>query len=215
MTNFENGTYSLLRVPRILELNISGVYVNKDGPHQKEIEALKDKGWNKVLTQKLKARSHGDSTLSVGIISAKHFESREKLDTLYSKEWEWSEPAFPDKPITTIGQISFQEALKDHLNFTISCNMDYYLANLEEMEKDLGRKLDNLDLNNKDLMGKLENELFLNQSIKIFGDENDEEEKVKSTVIFRDFRVLFFDGNDKFATARRGDRYLIFLYQYV
>ena len=100
------------------------------------------------------------------MINTKYFETREKLDALYSEEYP------KDDPVTKVERISLAEALK-FLTVTISSNMEYYLSNWDEMEKDLGRSLNNLDVNNEDLMQRLEAELFYNQAIKIFGEDVD------------------------------------------
>lgn len=208
--NFESGSYSLMEVQRILEIDDSGVYVRKDGLCQNEMESLVNKNWrrDKVLTPKLKASSYGDYCLTIGMIDAKYFESREKLDFLYAQEWRCSGRCDPDRPVTTFERISFEEALK-FLTVTLSCDMDFYLGNRDEMEKDLGRKLDNLDLNNNNVMKQLEEELFYYQTIKICG-VNEEDEK--PAVILRDFRRLYANGNEWFATAIRGEHYFIFYY---
>ena len=88
--------------------------------------------------------------------------------------------------------------------------MDYFLANWDEMEKDFGRKLPNMELDDKDLLKQLEDELFYKQSVKIFGREGGDDEK--STVTFTDSRHLFFDGNERFGTARHGKHYVIFFH---
>ncbi|CAG0890702.1 unnamed protein product [Darwinula stevensoni] len=139
----------------------------------------------------------------------KYFESKEQIDSLYSKDWQDAEPCYPDATVTTIEQVSFREALK-LMTVDIWCTMDYFLANRDEMEKDLGRKLPNLDLDDKDLLKQLEDELFHKQSVKIFGREEGDDEK--SAVTFTDFRHLFFDGNERFGTARHGKHYVVFFH---
>ncbi|CAF0789999.1 unnamed protein product [Adineta steineri] len=59
---FEHGIYSLDYIPRILGIDITGVYINKNGPYPNEVESLEHKDWpkHKVLTHKLKASSYGD-----------------------------------------------------------------------------------------------------------------------------------------------------------
>jgi len=68
----------------------------------------------------------------------------------------------------------------------------------------------------------LEAQLLYNQAIKIFGEGDDDDdvtsgesadhETRQKSLIFRDFRVLHSDGNDKIATARRGSNYVLFFY---
>jgi len=67
-------------------------------------------------------------------------------------------------------------------------------------------------------MKKLEGELFYHQAVKIFGDKEDDEDDVsdertgQKSVTFRDFRLLFTDGDETYATARRGEYYMLFFY---
>ncbi|CAG0902787.1 unnamed protein product [Darwinula stevensoni] len=213
-TGFEQGTYSVLLVPRVLTAEgaqRSGVYVHKDELHLDEIKWFEDMDWgrDRFLMPILKTSSYGHYVLHVGLIDTKYFESREQLDSLYSKDWQDAEPCYPDATVTTIEQVSLREALK-LMTVDIWCNMDYFLANRDEMEKDLARKLPNLDLDDKDLLKQLEDELFYIQSVKIFGREEGDDEK--STVTFTDFRHLFFDGNERFGTARHGKHYVVFFH---
>ena len=210
--NFKRGTYSLKRVPRVLEVDCSGVYVHKDGPYQDEIKALEDMDWegDRILTPKLKGNSCGDFTFLAGVIQTKHFDNREELNALYSKDYK------QDDPVTVFERISLVDGLK-LLSVDMSCNMDYYMTNRQEMENDLGRRVENLDINSKEFMGGLEAEVFYNQMIKIFGDDDDNDDDVVSTecnghqksLTFREFHLLYSDGNDKIATARRASRYVL------
>jgi len=222
--NFESGRYSLEYAPRVLEIDYSGVYVHKDGPSQDEIKSLEQMNWleDRVPKPNLIGDSSGDFSCLVGIISTKHFDNREELDALYSKEYGRSQP------VAEIERISLEKALK-LLKVDISCNVDYYSHNLDEMEKDLGRKLENFDVNDKELMKDLESELLYNQEVLIFGEESDDDvsraasQKQKmnrkrkmnneqKSLTLRDFHLLYSDGNDKIATARRGDHYVLFYY---
>ena len=224
--DFESGKHSLDLVPRVLEIDCSGVYIHKDGPSQDEVESLEKMNWieDRVLKPNLSGDSYGDFCCLVGIISTKHFESREKLDALYAREYGRS------KPVKEIKRISLERALQ-FLTVRISCNMAYYLSHHDLMEKDLGRKLNNLHVNKKRAMKNFESELLNNQALMIFGKESsddDDQRKVskslkkskrrkmnkrrKSSIVLRDFHLLYSDGNDKIATARRGDHYVLFYY---
>lgn len=207
--NFESKTYSLRRVPRFLQIDPKGVHLHKDGRNQDEIKSQENLDWtrDRVITPKLKGSSYGGYYFDIGMISTKYFESKEKLDSLYANEcWSDAEPGDSETPIQK-EKISLDEAVK-LLTVTISCSMDYYLANRDEMEKDLGKKVDSLDLNDKNVLTQLEKELLYNQMTTIFGDDNDE----NGEIILTDFHILFLDGNHAFATARRGNFYWIFYY---
>ncbi|XP_018014196.1 uncharacterized protein LOC108671210 [Hyalella azteca] len=208
----ESGTYSLMQAPLVMAVDSTNqVYLHKDGPNQDVVKCLQgqdDWSSDKVLTPKLKASSFGDYDFSLGLIPSIYFESREKFDSLYSQEWQDAEPFDPNKTVETVEKIPFEEALKQ-LTVTLSCNMEYYLANRDEMEQDLGRKLDSFNAEDESFMKRLERELFYNQVIKIVG-ESEDDDKATCSVMLKDFKNLFYDGNDTYATARRGDHYLIF-----
>jgi hypothetical protein len=104
--------------------------------------------------------------------------------------------------------------------------MDYYLKTNHEIEKDLNRNNVNIDLNDELAMKKLEKELFYNQILKLFGEnEATSDDIIKSkdgdnkiffekAFILKDFHMLFMDGYYRMATARRGNYYLIFKFVY-
>jgi len=217
LTNLELGVYSLMGAPRILVADRYGVFVHKDGPHQDDIKSLENMDWdeNHLNAPKLKASSYGDYDLTIGMISTVHFDTRELLDKLYVEDFT------KDPPISKVERISFEEAL-GLLTVSISCDMDYYLSNREEMDKDLDRKVDNFDPNNKHMMKELEAELFYKQSLKIFGEDEDNddvpaEEAADQTICqkvltLKEFHLLYSDGNNKIATARRGSSYILLFY---
>ena len=100
--------------------------------------------------------------------------------------------------------------------------MDFYLKNTNELEKDLMRKVSNLDLKNEQVYKKIEQELFYRFMIKIFGEDEivSAEDNLKpdnndtlfeKSFILRDFHQ-YLDGNYMYGSARRGDYYLIFNY---
>ena len=66
-------------------------------------------------------------------------------------------------------QISIQKAI-EHFEIQFSCNMNYYINNEKEMEKDLGGKILNFDLNDECFMKKIERELFYKQMSQLFGE---------------------------------------------
>jgi hypothetical protein len=157
---------------------------------------------------KLKASSYRDYACWLDLMPSSYFESRDKLDFLDSLEWQ-GDPSFdPNKPVEIIERVPFEEALK-LMTVTLSCNMEYYLANRDEMEEELGRKLDSFNPEDESFMKRLERELFYNQVIKIVG-ESEDDDKATFPVMLKDFKALFLEGNDNFSTARRGDYYLLF-----
>ena len=218
----EKNIYSLDSSPRILYMNrIDGIHMNSNAPYPGEKEALDASLLAKdveIPTQKLKATSFGDWFCEVRIINSKHFDNREQFDNMYIEKSERT--IYSDR--VSANRISIQNALQK-LGITVSINIDYYLDNPIELENDLNRKIDfNLDFNKENLK-KLEQELFYNLMCKLFGKgesgdnnvpveaDNDENRALyNKAFMINDFRLLSFDGNDAFATAKRENYYLMF-----
>ncbi|CAF1260163.1 unnamed protein product [Didymodactylos carnosus] len=199
-------------------MDTTGVYINKDGPYPNEVESLEDMDWerDKCLSHKLKATSYGDWQFNIGMINIKYFENREKLDNIFIGKSEQT----ISKTCINIERISIQKAVK-LFNIEFLRSMDWYLNNQNEMEMDFDRKILNLDLNNEYLMKKLEQELFYKQICKLFEEIEDDHNKPENDdtiyekcFILKYFRVLFTNENYMFATAKRGNYYLLFSFVY-
>ncbi|CAF1119934.1 unnamed protein product [Adineta steineri] len=196
---FERNIYSLDCIPRILDMDAPGIFINKNGSYPDEIESLEDMDWerDKLLTPKLIATSYGDWECTIGMINIKHFENREKLDDM-----------FIDKTMKL-------------LRIKFSCDMNWYLNNQNAIEEDLQRQVLPLDLNNEYSMKKLEQELFYKQMCKLFGEIEDDDNKpqdddtiYEKCFILKDFHMLHSYENYKFASAQRGNYYLLFSFVY-
>jgi hypothetical protein len=114
---------------------------------------------------------------------------------------------------------SLREALA-LLSVDLSCNMSYYVANKSELEHDLKRRISaDVDLKDDLVLKKLEQELFYNMMIKLFGylgyqsaddDVQVDGEKIlygKSFMI-RYCKLLHDDDNEMVITAQRENFYL-------
>ena len=214
---FEKYIYILDDAPRLLHMNFSEVFVNKYAPYPNEIDSLDSFNWheNKVQTEKLKGKCSGFWDLIVNTINSIHFDSREKLDYFYVPK------KYQTSPISckNLDKISIKDAF-EMLNVKVSCNMEYFLKHPGEMEKDLNRKINESEFNSP----RLEQELFYIQMCKIFGDSepsNDKLEQVcndstnfEKVFMLKDFHLLFNDGNCIYATAKRGNFYLLFFFYY-
>ena len=202
---------------RVLQIDYEAVYVHKNGTFQGPAEWSSVDHWlrDRLLLPKLKGDSYGEFNFMVELINTNYFDSRAKFDDVFEKG------SSKDPSVTMIECISLEEVLK-LMEVEFSCNMDYYLSNKEEMEKDLGRQLEKLDITNKDLMKQLDSELLYNQVMKIFGQESVDDSAIEQSsgdetrqkfLNFREFHLLYSDGNYKIATARRGDYYVRFLFE--
>jgi hypothetical protein len=92
-----------------------------------------------------------------------------------------------------------------------SINLDYYLANWEELEKDLGRKVDkNLERTEAEWK-RLSDELFYNLMCRIFGGplDIDQQDQDGKKFIITDFHS--FDDICLYASGRRGQFYILFM----
>lgn len=215
---FERGIYSLDYIPRILDMDITGVYIDKNGLYPNEVESLEHKDWpkHKILTPKLKATSYGDWQLNIGMINTTHFEDREKLDDMFVDKSE----RISSQRCIKVGRISIQKAVK-LLRIDFSCNMDWYLKNQHAIEEDLNRQILPLNLNDEYFMKSIEQELFYNQMCKLFGETEDDQNKpqddetiYEKCFIVKDFHILHAYENYMFATGQRGNYYLLFWFVY-
>lgn len=216
----EKREFPLDKAPCILDMSNRNVFVNKEAQNPNELASFEDYNsyWEeaRVLTQKLKVDSYGSWELGIAVINTKHFENRQTLDRLFFAQYE-IEPE-----IKQYGKISIQEAI-EMCQVEIGCNMDFYLQNPNEIEKDLNRSVDICSIkDNIEALKRLEDELFYNQMCSLFGDdvddfENDQDEssdKFNKVCTVKEFAIFIRDGNSVFATGRRGDFYLLFSFAY-
>jgi len=155
--------------------------------------------------------------MDIALINTKHFESREKLDEMLLANSTLTSKV----PCQNIDRISFQKAL-DYFGVKISTNMDFYLKNRNELEADLKRQVSDSDLNNEKTLKRIKKELFYNQMLKLFGDdekaaaEDNFTTKNDGTLFNKSFILIEFhkylNGNYTYGSARRGDYYLLFNY---
>ncbi|CAF0707340.1 unnamed protein product [Brachionus calyciflorus] len=210
---FKENLFSFQNIPRIICMKNSEVFIFKKSertePQQYSNDYERD--------YRLKAFSYGDWQLYISGIKCKYFQNREVFDNLTSvKEMEIDKP----KSLEYIPYISIQEALK-FLKVDFNCDMDYYLSDLSKIRNDLQQDLsDNLINENLD---KIQDKLFYVIMCEIFdGCDSDEKESYKNesiknqannetgmSFIFSEFRLLYNDKGEKYATARRGEYYII------
>jgi hypothetical protein len=165
------------------------------------------------LTTKLKADSYGDWYFEIRCIKTEHFESREKLDSLYIEESERE----GDRECHNAQRTSLQKAMQV-LDVDLSCNMEYYLNHRDQIEHDLNRQIDfNHELDSAENHTRLEQELLFKLLCRLFvpDDISNEDDisgisKYEKAFMLDDFRLLSSDGNDYFATAQRGDYFILF-----
>jgi hypothetical protein len=216
--NLEREIYLLEHAPRILSMDVDGIYINKSGLYPDEVESLQNIAWqkDKLQTPKLKAKSYGDWQFDIGMIHTKHFNNREQLDDMFVDK---SERIVTDC-CTNVDRISIRQAIK-LFKIRFSCNMDWYLQNQHAIEEDLNRQILPLTQIDEYSMKKLEEELFYNQMCKLFGETEDDQNKphdddtiYEKSFILKDFHMLYEYQNDMLATARRGNYYLLFTFVY-
>ena len=150
----------LQSIPNVLSIDSEGVFINDIEPYEdiiKELERVENHNTlkNYVLTPKLKnTETHNDWYFCVSMINANYFESKESLDEMLVA-----------KEIREIGskciqadKITLREAFKA-LMVDVSCDMEHYLKNKNELEADLNRSISvDLDVENELVIKKLEQE---------------------------------------------------------
>lgn len=218
LEKLRSGIYDLYCLPVVLQINCYGVYVHKKGLRQNEIRSLqlmmKYRSNPMRFEPKLIGKSGGDFNFYALFVGVKHFRSRKQLDDLYLKKY-----GDPKCTYQTYDSISFQEALRQ-LNVDISVNMQYYFKYPLELEKDLGHKVEYL-FHSAERFNFLESELLHSHALKLFGgyEESKEVSQVSSsgemygkTFKFKDFRLLYSDGNYTIATACCNSKYFLLHY---
>ncbi len=149
------------------------------------------------MQENLKGFGHGDFTFLIGFIKSQHFESRSQFDDLCSKMWQSSRPEDNYvKSIENQAVISLEQIFQ-HFKVDLKCDLQFYSMHPEELTRDLGRP-------SNDLQGS-ENELYTKVVTKLFSLEDTEQ-----VLTFKEFRPLYHDGNDTYASAERGPNYFIF-----
>jgi hypothetical protein len=210
----ECGNYQLTGAPRILNIDYSAdVYINKNGCCPDEIESFEnfDMERDHVITNKLKANVIGDFNFHISKIKISHFESREKLDNMfvYFPQFITSKQEFKE--------ISIQNAI-EKFHITISCNMDYYIKNRNEIIIDLNRNISDFELSDEQMKKKLEEELFYKQICNLFGEIEEDDKSTENgsnyekQFILQDFHIFYIDETIV-GTCKRGNYYLLFLYE--
>ena len=195
----------------------NGVYVNPRAPNPDVVDTMERRHEmpDKVKTPKLKAESMGEWGACVQKVPQDYFKSRDTMDELEIEERDRE----VNKHCIRAAQISMRKALES-IFVTLSCDMDFYVANRMELEADLSRKLSpDEDLNNEQVVKRLEQELFYATMCKIFGlpstddkiEMDGKEVLYDKSFMLKDFRVLSYDGNKIRATAERDNYYLLFM----
>ena len=112
-----------------------------------------------------------------------------------------------------IDKISIEEIGTMGFMKCFSLNLEYYLANWEELEKDFGRSVEkNLERTEAEWK-QLSDELFYKLMFRIFGgplDIDDEQGQDVKKFMITDFHI-FIDGGYFHASGRRGQFYILFL----
>ncbi|CAG0894755.1 unnamed protein product, partial [Cyprideis torosa] len=184
---FETFKYVLLRdAPCILQMKHSDVFLHKDGllssdevikrlsaPQEEKPGWIRDWIWNteKVLSTKLSGSGAGDYEFYLQYLPTGLVQSREKFDTLLAKQWESAVPSdnvLRPSDLQTVERIPFTEAL-DRFHVELSCKEAESMTDAAASKEQL-RKL----------------------VCEILGPDHDKPGEVS----FRNFRQLFYDGND-------------------
>ncbi|KAL7673591.1 hypothetical protein ACOME3_008444 [Neoechinorhynchus agilis] len=193
----------------VLAMDESGVFTCNCIPLTDEIiksVPIGETSVDKVRTRKINQGGPDEYAFSLNLAPKDYFGSRERLDTLVAYEWELEDPVAPlngFNKVPTFTRISFRDALKA-CRVEPTCNMEYYFQRPARLEKDLGRPLQRVfDVK------ELERELFYKLNIQLFGKCDDDR---NNDLMLTNFRILFSDGNDLYATAERGNNYYIFYF---
>ena len=201
-------------VPRLLFADCLRLLIDERGPvltiDTDKLSLFEDQAISMTPTQKLKFDGYGDWEFNATMVHSAYFATREEVDDFLVPEFtidpnntrkEWRDKISIEE-IGTMGGMKY-----------FSLNLDYYLSNWEELEKDLDRPVDkNLDRTETEWK-QLSDELFYKQMCRIFGGplaiDDEQDEDVKKFMI-TDFNITV-DGGYFHASGRRGQFYILFL----
>ena len=208
---FESGAYTFAKVPWIFEADCEdGISVRKDGyvqdPFLTYLNVNEDE--TREMSQKLKCKGCGEFTISIDQISAEYFQSRLRFEDIFARRWWQPRPGEPEppEPKEIVPRLSLREIL-EKFGFEVTCNLDFYLKNRLEIEKDLEGDVVEYNINEEESLKKLETNLLAKNMKRIFGVE-----EVPDKMDFTDFRMCYDDGNDAYASMARGENYYTIYY---
>lgn len=153
-----------------------------------------------VKTGKFLLKSDGDWEFVAYLNKMNDFNDRDEFD-----EWALTKKLRENEE-ESVKEITFEDALYK-LGVEFSLNTKYYLDNQCEIEKDLNRKLNNLESLTDQC---IEDELLYKQLCELFGENGSKINQYD--YILNDFHFLQNTGNTRTATATRGKYYLKFKY---
>ena len=140
------------------------------------------------------------------MISEEYFQSRERFEELHAKN-RWLPKECLQNLNDKAQKISLAEILKK-FGMEISCNLEFYLKNRQEIENDMNGEKVEFNLNDELSMRNLEVKLLEKQMQRIFGVE-----EIPDKIEFNDFKLLRHDGNTAYGSMQRGGNYFTFNYQ--
>jgi hypothetical protein len=214
----EKHFYKIYNIEDFLVGDFGRLYVRDLKPFSEIAQQLEEKYPPSMRreTPKLLWDIVGDQDFGVSRIPVSFFRTK---DVLY-KEYSADDRVEYSKYYIDREKISISDMLP-FLWIHLKCNLEYYLEHKSELEADLGRPLpDDFNVNNEKELKKLEQELFYVNICKIFGQpDNEDDDKVQvddenvlfgKDYMFKDFKILYCDGNQIDAVALRGHYYFLF-----
>ena len=208
----ESEVYGVSSAPFILKVDgLSYIYINRKGCYPDEKEAFEgnDLEEDHVITNKFVANANcSDFNFSIAKVKTCHFESREIFDKLSVTRHQ-----------EVVSKLSFNKIsiknVMEKFGVTVSCNMEYYSKNLNELVTDLGRNISDVELSDSFTNKKLEEELFyklMSNLIGEIGEDNLLENGSNREYILKEFHIFYCTFNTIIGTCKKGNYYLYFLY---
>lgn len=225
---FEKGKYTVDSIPVILFMDETGVHISRN-PEPNLIE------YSQIYSHSSESCRMPKLNVLFGIQLIDHYLKKHDFDAwirkvpkCYFKSREMLQEVMIENDIVfkrnnairvpkVFTNISMREALKQMI-ISCWCDMTYYCANKSELEADLNRSISpEIDLNNEQVLEKLEDELFYVNMCKLFGPEIDDDKSdinnalYEKSFMLKNFSVFYNDGNEIQAIAERGQDYFMFV----
>jgi hypothetical protein len=134
---------NVTEVPRLLFAETSRIMIDERGPivtiEPNKLSLFETQAEEMTRIQKLKFDGYGDWELNATMIHSAYFASRQEVDEFLAPEFtiDRKNTIEEKRDKISIEEIGTMDGMK-----CFFLNLEYYLANWEELEKDLGRSVE-------------------------------------------------------------------------
>ena len=179
-------------VPKLLYAERSRILIDQRGPvltiDTTKLSLFETQAKEMTPTEKLKFDGYGDWEFNATMVHSAYFPSRQELNEFLVNQYvvDLNKAKHYKSDKISIDELGIMGTMK-----RFSLNLDYYLSNWEELEKNLGRKVDKNRERTEREWKLLSDELFYNLMCSIFGGPlpiDDQQDKDGKKFMITDFQ---------------------------